>query len=163
MQYSITEFEALYIRCFPPSLRLAVGLLHDEDDARDTVQEVFVKLWESDFKIANPEGFIVRAVRNACINRINTADTRTKIINQLALERMDAADEREDRDEDVRTAIVQLLSQRERQVVDKLYSEGLSYKDAAKSLNVSVATINKNAVSALRKLRTHFKKNANHD
>lgn len=47
MEYSTTEFETLYIQCFPPSMRLAMSLLHEEDGASDVVQEVFLKLWES--------------------------------------------------------------------------------------------------------------------
>lgn len=47
MQYSIKEFEHIYIRHFPEAIRLAFSFLHDEDDARDVVQEVFTKLWES--------------------------------------------------------------------------------------------------------------------
>ena len=51
MEYSTTEFETLYIQCFPPSMRLAMCLLHEEDEARDVVQEVFLKLWA----FSNPE------------------------------------------------------------------------------------------------------------
>ncbi len=37
-RYSKNEFEILYKRCFPSSMRLAVSLLHEEDEARDVVQ-----------------------------------------------------------------------------------------------------------------------------
>ena len=65
----------------------------------------------------------------------------------------------EQQNEEVKTAIQKLLTSRERQVVDKIYSEGLSYKDTAESLGVSVAAVNKNIVGALKKLRNHFKTN----
>ena len=126
-----------------------MSLLHSEDEARDTVQESFLKLWETDMDVTNPDAFLIRSVRNACINRINSVQIREKIRRQLPL-----APE----NEEVREAVVRLLTGRERQVVDKIYSEGLSYKDAAESLDVSVATINKNIVAALKKLRTHFKR-----
>lgn len=61
------------------------------------------------------------------------------------------------RNDEIRTAIQKLLTPREREVVDRIYTEGLSYKDAAENLGVSVASINKNIVSALKKLRGHFK------
>lgn len=61
------------------------------------------------------------------------------------------------RDEDVRAAIFRLLTPREKDVVDRIYAEGMSYKEAAESLEVSVAAVNKNIVSALKKLRIHFK------
>ena len=86
MNYSPSEFETLYTRCFPASMRLAMSLLHEEDEARDVVHEVFLKLWESDETIGNPTAFILRAVRNACLSRLRSLDTREKIHRRLSLE-----------------------------------------------------------------------------
>ncbi len=157
MRYSTTEFEALYTRCFPPSMRLAMSLLHEEDDARDVVQEVFVKLWESDIRIENPQAFIIRSVRNACINRINSLYIREKIRMRLTLEPPPDDYNPEQRDEEVISAIKLLLTPREQQTVEKIYTHRMSYKDTAECLGVSVAAVNKNIVSALKKLRGHFK------
>ncbi len=157
MQYSATEFESLYARCFPPSMRLAMSLLHEEDEARDIVQESFLKLWQSNIRIENPMAFIIRSVRNACLNRINMLDTRQRIRQNLTLEPPAEDFDPHQRDEEVMMAIHLLLSERERQVVDRIYSEGMSYKETAENLNVSIATVNKNIVTALKKLRKHFK------
>lgn len=157
MQYSITEFEAIYRRCFPSAMRLAVSLLHDEDDARDVVQEVFLKLWESDTVIDNVQAFVVRSVRNVCLNRIVAADTRERFNRRFPLDEIDDRDEPRVSDARLQHAIASLLSPRERQVVEKIYAEGLSYKETAACLDVSVALVNKNIVSALKKLRKCFK------
>lgn len=159
MQYSITEFEAIYLRCFPPAMRLAISLLHDEDDARDAVQEVFLRLWESDTGIENPQAFVIRSVRNVCLNRIAAADTRERFRRRYSLDEPDDGVDIEARHSEIRSAVQTLLTQRERQVVDKIYADGLSYKETAASLEVSVSMINKSVVSALKKLRTHFKTN----
>lgn len=157
MEYSTTEFETLYLQCFPPSLRLAMSLLHEEDEARDVVQEVFLKLWESNIRVENPEAFLIRSVRNACLNRINMLDTRDKIRHRIRLDLLpDDFDIDGDR-EAVRSAIPRLLTSREQEVINRIYTMGMSYKDAAENLEVSVAAINKNIVSALKKLRTYFK------
>ncbi len=84
-------------------------------------------------------------------------DVREKVKRNLMLEPPPEDFDYEQRNEDVKTAIASLLSSREREVVEKIYTEGLSYKDAAENLGVSVAAINKNIVTALKKLRTHFK------
>lgn len=157
MGYSTTEFETLYTQCFPPSMRLAMSLLHEEDDARDVVQEVFLKLWESNIRIENPTAFIIRSVRNACLNRISMLDTRDKIHQRIMLDAPPHDFDLEGRNEEVMSAIQKLLTPRERDVVDRIYAEGLSYKETAHNLEVSVAAVNKNIVSALKKLRTHFK------
>lgn len=157
MQYSTTEFETLYIQCFPPAMRLALSLLHEEDEARDVVHEVFLKLWESDVKVDNPSAYILRSVRNASLSRIRKLDVREKVKLKLMLEPPPDDFDYEQRNEEVNKAVGRLLTSREQQVVEKIYTEGLSYKDAAASLGVSVAAINKNIVGALKKLRTHFK------
>lgn len=157
MGYSTTEFETLYIQCFPPSMRLAMSLLHNEDESRDAVQEVFLKLWESNTRVDNPMAFIIRAVRNACLNRISMMDTRDKIRRRIMLDSPTEDFDIDGRNEEVRQAIQTLLTHREQEVVDKIYTEGLSYKEAAQNLEVTVAAINKNIVSALKKLRNHFK------
>lgn len=157
MEYSAKEFETLYKQSFPPSMRLALSLLHEEDEARDVVQEAFLKLWESNIRVENPSAFMIRAVRNACLNRINMLDTRHKIQQKLMLEAPPDDFDIDGRNEEVRLAIQKVLTSRERAVVDRVYAEGLSYKDAAENLEVSVAAVNKNIVSALKKLRNHFK------
>lgn len=157
MQYSTSEFETLYIRCFPPSIRLAISLLHDEDEARDVVHEVFLKLWESDARVENPNAYILRSVRNTCVSRIRKLDVREKVKLKLMLEPPPDDFDYEQRNEEVKTAVGHLLTSREQQVVEKIYTEGLSYKEAAESLGVSIAAVNKNIVAALKKLKTHFK------
>ncbi|RXE70154.1 sigma-70 family RNA polymerase sigma factor [Muribaculaceae bacterium Isolate-002 (NCI)] len=159
MQYSVTEFEAIYLRCFPPAMRLAVSLLHDEDDARDAVQEIFLRLWEADKVIDSPQAFVIRSVRNLCLNRIAAADTRERFRRRFPLDETSDSTDIEERHLMVQSAVQSLLSGRERQVVDKIYAEGLSYKETAERLDVSVSMINKCIVSALKKLRTHFKTN----
>lgn len=157
MQYSAAEFETLYIQSFPPAMRLALSLLHEEDEARDAVHEVFLKLWEADVKADNPNAYVMRSVRNTCISRIRRLDVRERVRSQLMLEPPPDDFDYDQRSEEVRRAIDRILTSRERQVVGKIYAEGLSYKDASLSLGVSVASINKNIVAALKKLRNHFK------
>lgn len=134
-----------------------MSLLHDEDEARDVLHEVFLKLWESESRVDNPSAYIIRSVRNACVSRIRKLEIREKVKSKLMLEPPPDDFDYERRNAEVMTAIRRLLTSRERQVVDKIYTDGLSYKEAAASLGVSVAAVNKNVVGALRKLRSYFK------
>lgn len=84
-------------------------------------------------------------------------DTRDKIHQRIMLDAPPDDFDIEGRNEEVMSAIQKLLTPRERDVVDRIYTEGLSYKETAHNLEVSVAAVNKNIVSALKKLRTHFK------
>lgn len=157
MQYSTTEFETLYTQCFPQCLRLAISVLHEENEARDVVQEMFLKLWESEKVIDNPRAFILRSVRNAALNRISMIDTREKIRRRLTLESAESDFDIESRSADVISAIGKVLTPRQQEVIDRIYAGGMSYKAASESLGISVSAVNKNLVTALKKLRTHFK------
>lgn len=157
MRYSTSEFESLYTHCFPPAMRLAMSLLHEEEEARDVVHEVFLKLWESGGRVTNPQAYVMRSVRNSCLNSIEKHDARERIRRRLTLEPPPAEEDLEWRNEEVMAAIRLLLTAREREMVGKIYSEGMSYKETAASLGVSVSAVNKNIVAALKKLRNHFK------
>lgn len=160
MHYSNQEFETLYAETFEPSFRLALSLLHEEEDARDVVHEVYLRLWESDSRVDNPKAYVIRAVRNSCISSIRHLDVREKVRMKLMLEPPPEEFDPEDfqqRNVEVLDAMDRLLTFREREVVDKIYMEGKSYKETAATLGVTVAAINKNVVGALKKLRTHFK------
>lgn len=160
MHYSTQEFETLYAETFEPSFRLALSLLHEEEDARDVVHEVYLRLWESDSRVDNPKAYVIRAVRNSCISRIRHLDVREKVRMKLMLEPQPEEFDPEDfqqRNVEVLDAMDRLLTFREREVVDKIYMEGKSYKETVATLGVTVAAINKNVVGALKKLRTHFK------
>ncbi|NCB07980.1 MAG: sigma-70 family RNA polymerase sigma factor, partial [Bacteroidia bacterium] len=52
-------------------LRFATHFLKDEDEARDVVQDVFLKLWQkrdSLHEIENIEAFAMRMARNRCLD-----------------------------------------------------------------------------------------------
>lgn len=159
MHYSTQEFETLYAETFEPSFRLALSLLHEEEDARDVVHEVYLRLWESDSRVDNPKAYVIRAVRNSCISRIRHLDVREKVRMKLMLEPPPEEFDPEDfqqRNVEVLDAMDRLLTFREREVVDKIYMEGKSYKETAATLGVTVAAINKNVVGALKKTKNSF-------
>lgn len=130
-----------------------MSLLHEENEARDVVQEMFLKLWESEKSIDNPRAFILRAVRNAALNRISMMETREKILRRLTLESADSDVDVEGRSADVISAIGRELTPRQQEVIERIYTDGMSYKAAAEALGISVAAVNKNLVAALKKLR----------
>ena len=85
--------ETLFRRYYPAMRRLATMLLHDEEAARDTVQDVFEKLLSRGVRPDRPEAgaYLLKAVRNACLNRIRDFDTETRLRNLYLLD-SEAAD-----------------------------------------------------------------------
>ena len=59
-------------------LRFATQFLKDEEEARDVVQDIFLKLWQKRDKlheIDNIEAFAMRMTRNRCLDVIRTKRT----------------------------------------------------------------------------------------
>ncbi len=53
----------------------AIRFLHDEDEAKDMVQEVFLKIWhkkESMSKYQNMEAWCMKMIRNLCLDKIKS-------------------------------------------------------------------------------------------
>ena len=65
----IEEFKSVFLPLGPLLYRLAFRMLGAEEDARDAVQELYVKLCrEGDraLRSANPQGYCVRMMQNVC-------------------------------------------------------------------------------------------------
>ena len=63
------EFKSVFLPLGPLLYRLAFRMLGTEEDARDAVQELYVKLCrEGDraLRSANPQGYCVRMMQNVC-------------------------------------------------------------------------------------------------
>ena len=56
--------------------KVALYILEDEADARDAVQDLYVKLWnrkEIDRNILNPKAFGITILKNICLDRLRKA------------------------------------------------------------------------------------------
>ena len=71
------EIEALYVRFESMVLRRCRYLLGDEDEAFDTMQEVFVDVIEKgDHTIHSPSGFLFVMATRKCLNKLRTRRRR---------------------------------------------------------------------------------------
>ncbi|HIR73575.1 MAG TPA: sigma-70 family RNA polymerase sigma factor [Candidatus Coprenecus pullicola] len=65
----IEEFKSVFLPLGPLLYRLAFRMLGAEEDARDAVQELYVKLCRDGdraLRSANPQGYCVRMMQNVC-------------------------------------------------------------------------------------------------
>ena len=59
--------------------RLSLYLLNNQDDAQDTVQEVYLKIWKMKTKIndiKNVEAFTMKVTRNYCLDKIKSKSNK---------------------------------------------------------------------------------------
>jgi len=70
---NVDEFRKTWIPLAEAAYRVAMYILEDDEQAKDAVQDVFLKLWESRDKlddIKSPKSYVLMAVRNTCISKI---------------------------------------------------------------------------------------------
>lgn len=76
------EIEALYTRFEGMVLRRCRFLLDDEQEALDTMQEVFVDLLErGDLELHSPSGYLFVAATRKCLNRLRSKRRRPETAN----------------------------------------------------------------------------------
>ena len=71
-----TEFKQLLLPLNARLYKVAFLLLGNEDDAKDVVQDAYLKLWNQREKLNNldnPQAFCTTLVRNMCIDRHRAA------------------------------------------------------------------------------------------
>lgn len=131
---------------------------HSKDTAKDLTQDVFFKLWKIRYKLAITESlknYLFVIARNTFIDHIR------KAVNQKIHERLNEDlsvpyNDFTDMDQDLFNELVSLAEQmpeKRKEVFRLRWIEGLSRKDIAKQMNISVVTVDihiKKAVDFLR-------------
>jgi len=78
-------FEQIYRLYFPRLHSFSFKITQDSDIAKDVVQNVFIKVWETrmNFSIEYPEAFIFKMVRNVSLNYIRNLKVVDKLKTDL--------------------------------------------------------------------------------
>ena len=83
------KFNSLFTALSGKLYRQAKSMLHHTEEAEDALQEVQLKLWEKREeldKVENPEGFVMRTMRNLCLDKIrkvhDTSELNTELISK---------------------------------------------------------------------------------
>jgi len=142
----------------------AIVYVKDIDEARDIVQQVFVKLWEKRAMAVNIENFqnyIIVTSRNLIYDQFRKKTTETKVVAELAKNK-DAflantvADPAETREyaRIIQAAIAQLPPQ-QKKIYLMVQDEQLSYKEVAATMSLSVFTVKSHLELARRSVRKY--------
>lgn len=146
-------------------LRFATLFLQNEDDAKDVVQDVFLKLWQKRddlSEIENIEAFAMRMTRNRCLDVVRAnkvvainAETNRKMREETVdvhskIELSESANQ-------IKT-LISKLPDLQRTVMHLRDIEQLSYDEIAGVTNVNVNAIRVNLSRARKKVRDEFLK-----
>lgn len=146
-----------------PTMQLvAERLLHSTVDAEDTVQEVFIELWEKREElrhVLNIEGYAMQTLKYRCISLLrkknllvtDDLDSVGDISDEEARAEADLLEERAAKLD----RMMEQLPEKQRQVIQMRYLDQLTHEEMQKRLQMSsthVYTTLSRAMSALKTL-----------
>ena len=156
------DIEQLFKAHYAQMYRLAVALLHDDDLARDIVHDVFASLLDSSLDITVSGGYLIKAVRNRCLNYIRDCEIHQRIANRYFLENEEYESEDWPDDETIAriySLIKSELSPQARRVLELRFSEGLPFSRIAASMGISETAVYRHLGHALKVIRKNLNEN----
>lgn len=136
-------------------------LTYNDDISKELVQEIFLKLWQKReifLTIDNFNAYLGKTVRNHCFNVLRNLAQQERC-KQALICSTEASENStlqhlyyKDVKELINKALIK-LSPNQRKAYVLCHQEGLSYKEAAEKMNVSLHTLHEYIKIALRKIR----------
>jgi RNA polymerase sigma-70 factor, ECF subfamily len=151
-------FSRLFDRYYSALCFFAAKYLHDMDQSRSLVQQVFVDLWVKREKIevsTSVKSYLYQSVKNRCIDYLRTKKSTSEIsetienLNQIPF--FDLVEEAELNDRI--NSSINRLPEKCREIFVLCRFDGLKYAEIAQKLNISVKTVEMQMGIALKKLR----------
>ena len=151
------HIESLFKQHYQAMYRLAFMMLHDEEESRDIVHDVFGRLLGGDirFDSGKARAFLLSCVRNGCLNVMRGHDARERAMREFPID--DGNPNDTEALENEITALLNGINSLTppicREIILLHYKYGLTFKEIATRLQVSETTIYKHLRNALNQLR----------
>lgn len=144
-------------------------LTYSQDLALEIVQEIFMKIWLSREKLSEVEnfgGYLNRIVRNHALNVLKKMSQETRSQQRLQAyftELEDGTTLQLDYHDALKTLdeVLSSLPEQQRMAYVLCHQQGLTYKEAAETMQISPNTLHAHMKQALHKIRAHFKSHSN--
>ncbi|AUP77935.1 sigma-70 family RNA polymerase sigma factor [Flavivirga eckloniae] len=143
-------------------LHYGIRFLHSEQESKDVVQEVFIKLWNKKLEFTNEltlRSYLYTSVKNKCLNKLEQQKVKDNyrkdtMLIENDISRSNQAIYKEEITRQLDAAISQ-LSSRKRDII-KLSLKGLSNDVIATRLNIKLQTVKTIKSQAYEAIRTYF-------
>ena len=139
---------------------LARSILSDDDESKDVVSEVFTTILAHDVVLMpeSEEGFLMRSVRNRCLNLIAHKSVKERV-TKLLLDDADVilSEETDERLEQLLLLIDDLEPPIRKQIFRLRYLSEMTYQEVADKVEVSKVTVFNHLSQAMDWIKEQFK------
>lgn len=140
---------------------VVLSIVHAREIAEDVMQDTFVKVWKNADSYSVEKGrlftWLVNIARYTAIDKVRTVkfkeNRRTISLDRTVYENEQLSEEMEIRDVGLRK-VVDSLEEKYSRLIDLLYLQGFTQKEAAEALNIPLGTVKTRSKTAIAQLRT---------
>ena len=151
------KLERLFRQNYSKMIHLAIVLLGDGGEAEDVVQDIFLKLADSDILPQN-DSYLMAAVGNACLNRIRQMQLHQRVRNLLPIEtETDQLPANLEQLDDISAYVDEQLEEPHHSIFRLRFDEDLTVAEIARRLNLNPNTTYKYLIQSIQKIKNHFK------
>jgi RNA polymerase sigma-70 factor (ECF subfamily) len=153
-----SAFTAIFEAYYKDLVMFAFTFTKNSDSAEDTVQEVFVRLWEKrqELKLhGSLKSYLLKSVQNLCLDEFRRRKVREHYADDKETQSLYANNDTEDYIlyTDLQNHLDNVLAQMPDEVAQTFRMnrfDGLKYHEIAQQLNVSLRTVESRISKALR-------------
>ncbi len=169
----LSSFEFIFKKNFSRLKKYSLGMVRNYEVAEDLVQDAFIKLWEKRKELHSVDsipGLLYTIVRNNCLNYLQKNKLREQYVEAFRFESptqelfiRSFLEEEELKEERLRfqnelERVLTILPDKCREVFELSRFEGLTNKEVAVFMGVTVKTVEKHLAKATKLLREALKK-----
>lgn len=160
------DIEKMFRQHYEKMYNLARYLLSDDDESKDVVSEVFTTILANNAVLMpeSEEGFLMRSVRNRCLNLIAHKGVKERV-TKLLIDDADVilSDKTDGRLEQLMLLIEDLEPPIRKQIFRLHYLKEMPYQEVADKVGVSKVTVFNHLSQAMEWIRKQLKKEQNND
>ena len=160
------SIERMFRQHYEKMYNLARYLLSDDDESKDVVSEVFTTILANNAVLMpeSEEGFLMRSVRNRCLNLIAHKGVKERV-TKLLIDDADVilSDKTDGRLEQLMLLIEDLEPPIRKQIFRLHYLKEMPYQEVADKVGVSKVTVFNHLSRAMEWIRKQLKKEQNND
>ena len=152
------ELEQLFRQNYSKMIHLARVLLGNDEEAEDVVQDIFLRVADSDIAPQN-DRYLMTAVRNACLNRIRQMRTHDRVKGLMPMDDdtdVQPVDRLLERLDDIAVYVDRHLEEPHRSIFHLRFDDDLTVAEIARRLGMNPNTAYKYLVQSLQQIRHHF-------
>lgn len=170
---NLQNFNNLFNEYQDRFIRFALGYVKEKQIAEDFVSEAFTAFWENREQLlpnTKPQTYILTIIKNKCLNHLQHIQIRQRVKKEISdhaewllstsINTLEACDPDFLFSSEIQQIIdttLNKLPEKTRQVFELSRDQGLSYKDIAEEMELSIKTIEFHISKALGQLRLSLK------